>query len=192
MASKNDIITLPNPHLREKSKKVGLITPEIKQVIQDMKEAIIDWDSSRDHEVSVALAAVQIDQLLRIVIVREDTRNKKNHKFHVLLNPQIVKYDGEITEDYEGCLSIRDIYAFVPRPSIVKVKAIDINGKEFRIKAEGHLARVLQHEVDHTNGKVIIDHVKDSKKAFFRLKKDGGLEQLDYDDDIKDNPELWP
>ena len=71
-ANKESIITLPNLHLRQRSKKVGIITEEIKQIISDMEMAVIDWDKSRDHEVTVALAAVQIDELLRIVIIRDD------------------------------------------------------------------------------------------------------------------------
>lgn len=191
MATKEDIITLPHKSLRTSSKKVGLITPEIKKIIQDMKDATLDWEASRDHEVSVALAAVQINQLWRIVVVREDFRDKDNHTFYVLINPKIVKYDGDISEDYEGCLSIKDVYALVPRYERVKVKALDENGKEFRINAKGFLARILQHEIDHTNGTVIIDHVHDVPDAFFRLAADGKLNPLDYDKDIKDNAELW-
>lgn len=191
MASKDDIITLPHPHLRQSSRKVGLITTEVKRIIDDMKSASIDWEHSRSHETTVALAAVQIDQLTRIVIVRENFKDKNNTKFQVLINPKIVKYDGEIQEDYEGCLSIKEVYARVPRHDKVKVKALDINGKEFRVSAQGFLARILQHEIDHTNGVMIIDHVKDNPEAFFHLKDDGKLEQLDYDKDIKDNDQLW-
>lgn len=191
MATKEDIITLPHPSLRTSSKKVGVITDEVKKIIQDMKDATLDWEASRSHEVSVALAAVQINQSTRIVVVREDFKDKDNHTFYVLINPKIVKYDGAIEEDFEGCLSIKDVYARVPRYEKVKVKALGINGKEFRINAKGFLARILQHEVDHTNGKVIIDHVRDVPDAFFRLEDDGKLSPLDYEKDVKDNAELW-
>lgn len=191
MATKDDIITLPNPHLRQKSAKIGIITDEVKKVVQDMEAATIDWEASRAHEVGVALAAVQIDSLLKIVVVRNNYDNKDDHSFTVFINPEITKFDGEIIEDYEGCLSVKDVYGKVPRYSKVKVKALDIQGREFRVTAEGFLARIFQHEIDHTNGIVFVDHIKDDPEAFFRLKEDGGLEDLDYDKAIKDNKDLW-
>lgn len=191
MATKDDIITLPNPHLRQKSAKVGVITDEVKKVVQDMEAATIDWEASRAHEVGVALAAVQIDSLLKIVVVRNNYDNKEDHTFTVFINPEITKFDGEIIEDYEGCLSVRDVYGKVPRHTKVKVKALDLEGREFRVTAEGFLARIFQHEIDHTNGIVFVDHIKEDPKAFFHLKEDGGLEDLDYDKVIKDNADLW-
>lgn len=188
---KSKLITLPNEHLRQRSKKVGLITDDVKKVIDDMKATTLDWEDSREHEVGVALAGVQIDKLLRIVIVREDTEHKDNRNFVVFINPQITKYEGRIVEDYEGCLSIRDVYGLVPRYSKVRVKAQDINGKSFRVTAEGFLARIFQHEIDHTNGKVFIDHIKDNPRAFFRLEESGELKQLDYEKDIKNSKDLW-
>lgn len=189
--TKDDIITLPNPHLRQKSAKVGVITDEIKKVVQDMEAATIDWEASRAHEVGVALAAVQIDSLLRIVVVRHNYDNKDDHTFMVFINPEITKFDGEIIADYEGCLSVKDVYGKVPRHSKVKVKALDLDGKEFRVTAEGFLARIFQHEIDHTNGIVFVDHIKDDPEAFFHIKQDGGLEPLDFEKQIKDNVALW-
>lgn len=189
--TKDDIITLPNPHLREKSKRVGVITDEIKKVVQDMEAATIDWEQSRAHEVGVALAAVQIDSLLKIVVIRNNYDNKEDHNFTVFINPTITKYEGPVTEDFEGCLSVKDIYGKVPRHDKIKVKALDINGKEFRVTAEGFMARIFQHEIDHCNGTVFIDHIRDNPEAFFQLKEDGGLEPLDYDKDISNNRILW-
>jgi peptide deformylase len=188
---KEDIITLPNPHLRLKSQRVGIITPEIKKIVADMESATIDWELSRKHEVGVALAAIQVDKLFKIVVIRNNYDNKEDHTFTTLINPQITKLDGEVVEDFEGCLSVKDIYGKVPRYSKVRVKALDLDGKEFHIKAEGFLARIIQHEVDHTNGIVFIDHIKDNPEAFFRLKEDGKLEALDYDKDVKTNSILW-
>lgn len=188
---RDQIITLPNPHLRDRSKRVGLADEMITNVIQQMEAATLDWEDSREHEVGVALAAIQIDTPLRIVIIRNDFDNKKDRTFQVFINPEIVKYEGAIEEDYEGCLSIRDIYGKVPRHSQVRVKALDLNGKPIRLTAKGFLARVFQHEIDHTNGKVFIDHIKDEPEAFYRLNEEGHLEPLDYDKDIKDNHKLW-
>lgn len=191
MATKEDIITLPNSHLRQKSARVGVITPEIKQIITDMKDATVDWEASRKHEVGVALAAVQIDKLFRIVIIRNDIDDRDNKEFQLLINPEITKTEGDLIEDHEGCLSVKDVYGIVPRYEKVKVKAIDINGKPFRITATGFLARVLQHEIDHNNGKLFVDIIKGQSDKFFRLKSDGKLEPLDFETEIKNNKDLW-
>lgn len=188
---KEDIIHLPNEHLREKSRKVHVITDETKQLIKEMTAAAIDWENSRPHEISAALAAVQVDRLERVVIVRSDFEDKEDKEFIALINPEIVKYEGNIVHDYEGCLSVQKIYGKVPRHSKVRVKAMNEQGEIIRIKAEGFLARVLQHEIDHTNGLVFIDHIKDDEKAFYTLDSKGDLQPLNYDKEIKDNPILW-
>lgn len=188
---KEDIITLPNPHLREKSAKVASLSPELGQLIDDMTAAAIDWESSRPHEISAALAAVQIDRLERVVIVRSDFDDKSNNDFTALINPEIVKYEGHIIEDYEGCLSVKDIYGKVPRHSKIRIKAINIDGQEVRFKADGFLARVIQHEIDHTNGIVFIDHLRDKPESFYTLDETGELTPLNYNEHIKDNSILW-
>lgn len=189
--TKDDIIALPNPHLRQKSKRVGVITDQIKQIVADMEAATIDWDQSRDHEVGVALAAVQIDVLYKIVVVRNNFDDKNDHSFTVLINPEITKHEGEPVEDFEGCLSVKNVYGKVARYPKVKVKAKDLNGREFRVTAEGFLARIFQHEIDHCNGTVFIDHIKDQPEAFFRLAEDGKLQPLDYKKDVEQNTILW-
>ena len=188
---KSDIIALPNPHLRTRSQKVGLVSEDIKALIQGMKEATLDWEDSRDHEVGVALAAIQVDRPYRVVVIRNDFDNKKDRSFAVFINPIITKYEGEMVDDYEGCLSVPDVYGKVPRYSKVRIKAHDENGREIRLTAEGFLARIFQHEIDHTNGIVFIDHIKDNPEAFYRLKKDGHLEELDYEKDVRTNSILW-
>lgn len=189
--TKDDIIALPNPHLRQKSEKVGVITDQIRQVIDHMKAATISWDQSREHEVGVALAAVQIDELYKIVVVRNNFDDKKDHTFTAFINPVITKLEGEIEEDFEGCLSVKDVYGKVPRYTKVRVKALNEEGREFRISAEGFLARIFQHEIDHCNGTLFIDHIKDVPEAFFKLNDDGNLEALDYERDVRNNPNLW-
>lgn len=191
MSNKDAIIRLPNEHLRERSRKVGLIDKQVKKVVQSMSEATLDWEDSREHEVGVALAAIQIDVPLRIVIIRSNFDNKDDRSFQIFINPEITKLEGEVVEDYEGCLSIADIYGKVPRHNKVRVRALNIDGKEVRIKAEGFLARVFQHEIDHTNGIVFIDHIHDKPKAFYKLNQKGQLEELDYDKDVRNNSLLW-
>lgn len=187
----SNIITLPNPHLREKSIRVKEINDEIIALVDGMTAAAIDWENSRPHEISAALAAVQLDRLDRVVIVRSDFDDKEEKGFTALINPEIVKYEGTIVSDYEGCLSVSNVYGKVPRYTKIRVKAIDIAGNEVRFKAEGFLARVIQHEIDHTQGIVFIDHIKDNADAFYTLDEKGELQPLDYDEHVKDNRILW-
>jgi peptide deformylase len=192
MTSPKDlIITLPNAHLRERSQKVGLITDEIRQLVTNMETATLDWEDSREHEIGVALAAVQIDALMRVVVIRTDFDDKKDRTFQVFINPEITKYEGKLVEDYEGCLSVEDIYGKIPRHDKIKIKALGLDGNEFRVTAEGFLARIFQHEIDHTNGILFVDHIKDDTSAFYKLNAEGHLEALDYGEDVKDNKELW-
>jgi peptide deformylase len=188
---KEDIITLPNPHLRQKSRKVSFPSDDIAQLVKDMTDAALDWEDSRPHEISAALAAVQVDHLERVVIVRSDFENKESRDFTVLINPEIVKYEGDIEADYEGCLSVKNIYGKVPRYTKIRIKALNLGGHPIRFKASGFLARVIQHEIDHTNGMVFIDHIRDEKDAFYELDEKGELQPLDYNTAIKDNAELW-
>ncbi len=188
---KEDIITLPSPHLRQKSAKVHIVTDETRQLINDMNSAALDWEDSRPHEISAALAAVQIDRLDRAIIIRTDFDDKAVRDFTALINPEIVKYEGEITEDYEGCLSVTNIYGKVPRYTRIRVRALDQDGNEVRFKAEGFLARVIQHEIDHTNGIVFIDHIRDKTDAFYTLDEEGELQPLDYAKNIEKNHILW-
>jgi peptide deformylase len=188
---KEDIITLPNPRLRQRSAKVHVVTPDILKLIDDMTSVALDWEYSRPHEISAALTAVQVNHLDRVVIIRSDLEEKSTRDFTALINPQIVKLEGEITLDYEGCLSVPGVYGKVPRHNKIRVKALSIDGKEVRFKAEGFLARIIQHEIDHVNGIVFIDHIRDKKDAFYALDEKGELQPLDYEKNIKNNNILW-
>ena len=187
----HSLVTLPSSILRQKSKKVGLVTDEIKSIIAEMKKITLNWEDKREHEVGVALACVQMGELLKIVIVRENFEKKENRNFTVFINPEITKYEGELVSDYEGCLSIKDIYGYVPRYPKIKLKALDENGNPFRLTAEGFLARVFQHEIDHTKGILFIDHIKDKKDAFFTLTNKGELESINYDKEVNNSRILW-
>lgn len=189
--TKQSLINLPNPHLREPSKKVGLVTEDTRTLVQRMEHITLDWEASREHEVGVALAAIQIDVPLRVIVVRSDFDDKANKTFQAFINPAITKYEGELVSDFEGCLSIKEIYGKVPRYSKVRIRATGLDGKEIRLTAEGFLARVFQHEIDHTNGVVFIDHIKDQPEAFYTLNAEGNLQQLNYASDIAGNTTLW-
>jgi peptide deformylase len=167
--------------LRQRSRKVGLITDDIRHIIEQMKQATLEWEAGRPHEVGVALAAIQIDHAWRIIIVRNNFEDKNDQSFSVFINPEIAKLEGEIEEDFEGCLSAQDIYGKVPRYTKVRLKALDIDGQPVRLRAEGFLARILQHEVDHVNGVMFVDHIKDKPDNFYKLTSDGKL--------IKESPD---
>ena len=187
--TRKNIITLPNPHLRQKSQRVHVITPEVQELITDMQSATLDWEDSRPHELGVALAAVQVDRMQRVVIVRNDFDNKDDRTFIPLINPEVVKFEGTTAYDHEGCLSVPDVYGLVPRASKVRVRALNEQGHEVRMKATGFLARVLQHEIDHTDGIIFIDHIKD-QDVFFELTEDGKLKKIDHER-ITKNSLLW-
>jgi peptide deformylase len=188
---KDKIITLPNPHLRQKSKKIDFVMPETIKLIDEMTQVALDWENSRPHEISAAISAVQIDHLEKVAIIRSDFDDKKVRDFTALINPKIVKFEGEIVKDFEGCLSVPDVYGKVPRYDKIRVKALDINGNEVRFKADGFLSRIIQHEIDHVNGIVFIDHIRDQQDAFFKLDEKGELQPLNYDKYIKSNSVLW-
>lgn len=189
--TKDNIITLPNKHLRQQSQKVGVITPAVKALIKDMETATLDWEDSREHEVGVALAASQVDKLLRVIVIRNDFEDRGDRTFTAFINPEITKFEGDIEEDFEGCLSVPDFYGKVPRHTRVKVSALDAHGRPIRITVEGFLARIFQHEIDHTHGVLFVDHIKDMPEAFYQLKADGKLEPLDYETHIQPNSILW-
>ena len=167
-----DIITLPNPKLHERSKRIGHVDEEVRQLAEAMIAATLDWEAGREHEFGAALAAVQVAKLYRLVVIRNDFDNKEDKSFSVFVNPEIAKAEGEPTEELEGCLSVKDIYGSVARYPKVKVKALNLDGRPVRVTATGFLARVFQHEIDHTNGIVFTDRVEDPRKLY-RLQPNG-------------------
>ena len=192
MSKKKEVIVTPDPRLRQKSTKVKAGDPEVKKIAEEMIQSCIDWENEHEFELSAAMAAPQLGYNKRIIVVREDMNNKDNATFIPLLNPEVIKTEGKIVKDYEGCLSVPAIYGKVPRPTKARIKAQLETGEEVRIKASDFLARTLLHEIDHLNGILFIDHIKDEKDVFYKLNDKGDLEPLDYDTYIKDNKELWP
>ncbi len=182
MSKKDEIIGLPNGHLRLKSTRVALVDDKVRSIIDDMEAATLDWEKNRPHEVGVALAAIQIDKAYRIIVVRNNFDDKRDKTFSVFINPEVVKLEGEVEEDFEGCLSVADVYGKVPRHTKVRVRALDEQGRAVRVKAEGFLARILQHEIDHTKGVMFVDHIKNHPDAFFRITKEGKLVALPYEE----------
>ena len=185
------IITTPNPKLREKSEKVGMINDEVLKVIADMRKLSLDWEKEHPYELSAAMAAPQMGILKRVIIVRDDMEDKKNASFTALINPEVIKAEGKVVKDFEGCLSVPFVYGKVPRASKVQIKARLEDGTEVRIKATDELARILQHEIDHLNGVLFIDHIKDEPDAFYKMNDKGDLVPIDYEKEVRGNTDLW-
>ena len=185
------IITTPDPRLREKSAKVGVIDDEILEIISNMRKLSLDWEKDHPYELSAAMAAPQMGKNKRIIIVRDDMEDKANATFTALINPEIIKAEGKVISDFEGCLSVPSIYGKVPRYSKVRVKAKLEDGTEVRVKATDELARILQHEIDHLDGVLFIDHIKDDPNAFYKMDDKGDLVPIDYEKEVRDNAKLW-
>ena len=181
-----DIITIPNLTLHTRSKKIGHIDEEVRQLAKNMIAATLDWEAGREHEFGAALAAVQVSKLYRLIVIRNNFDNKEDKSFSVFINPEIARSEGEPTEELEGCLSVKDIYGSVSRYPKVKVKALNLKGQPIRVTATGFLARVFQHEIDHTNGMVFTDRILDPHKLF-RLLPNGKFTPVA--DAIMPNPE---
>ena len=186
------IVTTPDPRLRQKSEKVHQIDDETKRIIDEMIASSLAWEEEHEFELSAAMAAPQLGYNKRIIVVREDMSNKDNANFVPLINPVVIKTEGKIIVDYEGCLSVPSVYGKVGRPYKARIKAVTENGEEVRLKATGFLARTLLHEIDHLDGVLFIDHIKDQTDAFYKLNDKGDLEPLDYDKYIKNNKDLFP
>jgi peptide deformylase len=151
-----DIIILPDRRLRLVSEPVKTVDAEMRALIDDMFETMYKAPG-------VGLAAIQVGVAKRVVTV--DTAKKEEAKNpQVFLNPEIVWSSDEKGTYEEGCLSIPEYYEEVERPAQVKVRYTDLDGKTVEIEANGLLATVLQHEIDHTNGILFIDHISKLKR----------------------------
>ncbi|HEX5932714.1 MAG TPA: peptide deformylase [Pseudorhizobium sp.] len=150
------LIILPDPLLRQVSKAVEQVDSEITRLADDMLETMYDAPG-------IGLAAIQIGVPRRMLVIdvsREDEENKPM----VFINPEIVASSDERSVYEEGCLSIPDYYAEVERPATVTVNYVDRDGKQQAIEADGLLATCLQHEIDHLNGVLFIDHISRLKR----------------------------
>jgi peptide deformylase len=148
------IVTAEDPVLRERTKKVSTYDASLHRLLDDMLPTMRDAPG-------VGLAANQVSVPLQVAIIEIDG------KLTELVNPEVVRSSGEQI-DWEGCLSIPGYVAEVTRAAKVTVKARDRRGKEFRIKGEELLARALQHEIDHLNGRLYIDYL-DSLEELVRV-----------------------
>jgi peptide deformylase len=150
------IITLPDKRLRRVSEPVGKVTAETKKLVEDMFESMYEAPG-------IGLAAVQLGVLKRIVTMDLSKKEGPSNQ-RIFINPEIVWKSDERSTYEEGCLSIPEIHEDVERPARVKVKYLDLNGKPQEEEAEGLFATCIQHEVDHTNGVLFIDHISKLKR----------------------------
>ncbi len=149
---------IPDPVLREKTKRVPNVTPALRALVDDMIETMY-----KEH--GVGIAANQVGRSLRMTYIEvpeerdEDGNVVQEHVSHILINPEIIRRVGE-REVEEGCLSIPGWRGKLIRSERVTVKALDLDGQEVRIKADGLLAQALEHETDHLNGILYIDRME--------------------------------
>ena len=155
------ILTFPNPVLRQKAKDVTTFDAELETLITDMVETMYDAPG-------VGLAAPQIGKSIRLIVVDISLEEDKKESM-VMVNPEIIKGEGTQVDE-EGCLSVIDLSASVKRQATITVAYQDAAGNPQEIEAEGRFAVVLQHEIDHLNGILFIDHLSTLKRALYKKK----------------------
>ncbi len=158
------IVMADQPILRRKAEPVARITPALRRLIDDMVETM------RAAE-GIGLAAPQVGESLRVIVVEvpEDEAVPGSGILYVVINPEIVGISPEIEEGVEGCLSIPGWYGWVPRARSVTVRGLDRDGRRVRIRAEGLVARVFQHEIDHLDGILFPDRITDPTRIWRAL-----------------------
>ena len=167
------IVRFPDPKLRERSMEVSEFGDDVRQLVADMNETMVDANGA-------GLAAIQVGVPVRLYIIEghvaggaEDAPPK------VFINPEIVEISDEAQTGDEGCLSFPDIFVPVKRGMRAKVRAQDLDGNIFEAEGEGLYARALQHETDHLNGRLLIDQVGPVKRELIKrkLRKDAQAER---------------
>lgn len=176
------ILTFPDPRLREVSQPVKNFTSELRTLAKSMLETMYEAPG-------IGLAAPQVGELIRMLVIDTRPRDEKGNRHQgeemteleksvkqplVLINPEIINSKGKTTYD-EGCLSVPTFFETVERSEYVEVKAQDLDGKEFIIKTDGLLGICIQHEMDHLEGTLFIDHLSfiKSNKIKNQIKKHG-------------------
>ncbi len=169
--AKKQILTIPDPLLRKVSEPVTSVNTEVKNLMDDMLETMYAAPG-------IGLAAVQVGVLKRIIVIDLSKNGQKKTPLFIV-NPQITFKSEEIISYEEGCLSIPNQFAEVKRPSSCKVNFLDYNGKKREINADGLLATCIQHEVDHLNGVLFIDHLSKLKKDIIIKKTKKQRKEID-------------
>jgi peptide deformylase len=150
-----NVLCYPDPRLHKVAKPVAQVDARIKKIVADMADTMYDAPG-------VGLAATQVDIHERIVVI--DVSDEQN-ELRVFINPEIIWASPEKKSWREGCLSVPEFYDEVERPAQIKVRALDLDGKEFEIEADGLLAVCIQHELDHLQGKVFVEYLSLLKRT---------------------------
>ena len=151
-----EIIKLPDKRLRLVSEPVKRIDASLRKLVDDMFETMYAAPG-------IGLAGIQVGVAKRVIIM-DLSKKDDQHKPQVFINPEITWTSEEKSTYEEGCLSIPEYYEEVERPAVVKVKYLDLEGKTREVEANGLLATCLQHEIDHLNGILFIDHISKLKR----------------------------
>ncbi|MDA1127284.1 MAG: peptide deformylase [Chloroflexi bacterium] len=166
---------LPDPILRKQAKKVAKVTPQLKKLVENMVETM------RDQR-GVGLAANQVGSLQKVAVIQTPDMEEPM----VLINPEIMKAEGE-RQVVEGCLSVPGYRGTVNRSEKVRAKAMGLDGKIYRVNAEELLAQALEHEIDHLNGILYIDHLVDHDSLYkIRYNSDGEEDEEGEDDESEE------
>jgi peptide deformylase len=160
-----NILTYPDKLLRQPAKPVKDIDGTTQKMIEDMSYTMY-------NSKGVGLAAIQVG-FEKSLIIYDVSPGEEKRSLQVLINPKIIESNGRIISEKEGCLSVPDLRADVKRAESILVEGFDREGKPLRIDAEGYLAIVLQHEIDHLNGILFLDHISALKRELYkrRIKK---------------------
>jgi len=150
-----NVLCYPDPRLHKVAKPVAQVDERIKKIVADMADTMYEAPG-------VGLAATQVDIHERILVI--DVSDEQNN-LQVFINPEIIWASSEKKSWREGCLSVPEFYDEIERPAQVRVKALDIDGKEFELDADGLLAVCLQHELDHLQGKVFVEYLSLLKRT---------------------------
>jgi peptide deformylase len=155
-----DIVTYPDKFLKNSAQPVSEIDGQLQGLIDDMAHTMYKAPG-------VGLAAIQVG-IDKSLLVYDIAPKEDGRRLNVLINPRIISQEGEILSEDEGCLSVPDFRANVKRAARILVEAVDRDGRPLRIEAEGMLAIVLQHEIDHLNGTLFIDRVSALKRQMYQ------------------------
>ena len=150
-----EIVTLPHPVLRRKARKVSDFGPDLQKLVDDLIETMREAPG-------VGLAAPQMNAPLRVIAVEfgDEEDEEVPPKLYVMVNPEITRKSREVITGIEGCLSIPEVAGDVDRAIAVTVKGQNRRGQPLKIKAQGWLARIFQHEIDHLNGVLFVDRAE--------------------------------
>jgi peptide deformylase len=149
------VLCYPDPRLHKVAKPVAQVDARVKKIVADMADTMYEAPG-------VGLAATQVDIHERIVVI--DVSDEQN-ELMVFINPEIIWASAETKSWREGCLSVPEFYDEVERPAQIRLKALDLDGKEFEVEADGLLAVCLQHELDHLQGKVFVEYLSLLKRT---------------------------